>query len=180
MTLNELKQQRDADYTVLQDISRERNTRLDEMISAARRIIDADIAALYGDRLDAAQEAYTIAYRAHLAALEAHALTGAGCPVPLGTKLVKWEIPKSRSWMRGISMKVVAHGVVEAITGQSVHPSNMAEYSRAKIGAFVVRHLKKDGTPSARYDKLHWSRENDYTVLYGWHPEGVDPNKERA
>lgn len=104
--------------------------------------------------------------RAHAArvaldeALEARALTGEGAPYPLGTKLYEWERKKwAREW--ALTGRV---GVMEGFTRQSEQPDSL-QHGRARIGDYVVRVLKKDGTPSKLYiNRFHWRN---------WLPEGI-------
>jgi hypothetical protein len=44
-------------------------------------------------------------------------------------------------------------------------------------GDLVIRHLKKDGTVGRVYEVA--SLRDEETGIYGWYPDGVDPNKER-
>ena len=89
---------------------------------------------------------------------------GDGGAYPVGTKLYEWGPVRKFSRDIGATGKV---GIFECITKDSVHAGNVAGYSRASIGDFVVRELKKDGTPSSRYHRYkHWMQ---------WYPEGESP-----
>lgn len=104
------------------------------------------------------------------------ALTGVGCAVPIGTKVVKWEGPSWSSYSRDQSMKPVATGVVEAVTMESAFSGRQFSPS---VGSFVVRINKKNGKPGLKCERITWNL-NDSGLPYGWHIEGVDPNKGEA
>jgi hypothetical protein len=119
---------------------------------------------IFGPRLEEANRLESETRQAVDAERERIALTGAGSKYALGTKLIEWE---SRCW--GGPLRPTGRcGVVEAITSTSKHPLNL-RYGRASIGEFVIRFLLKDGGRSLRYDRLD--------SAYGWHLEGMDPNK---
>lgn len=145
-----------------------------KFVHRRREEVEEEANRLYDDRIVAARTAYRDARIAVEEERERVALTGANAPYPLGTKLYKWELIPTDRWSRTSEWKVTATGVMEAITRASEHPGNAADYSRAKIGQFVVRLYKKDGTLGARYDteiKKHWSSE-------GWYPDGKNHPKE--
>lgn len=133
--------------------------------------IAAEIDAAYKSELEAAQKCECEAEDAVLTEREKTAQSGIGAKWPVGTKLVEWAHPYRR--YGGPSREPRARtgrvGVVEAITRQSEHPSNLADYSRAIVGSFVIRLQKKDGSPSKQYIPIR-------SYLGGWFREDVDPN----
>lgn len=101
------------------------------------------------------------------------ARTGEGGPFPVGTKVAEWEQDRwSRKWKAPVKF-----GVIECITRDSLHAGNVSDWSRAKLGEFVIRHLKKDGTPSAKYTIADrgW-RDEGQKLPYGWYLDGVHPD----
>jgi hypothetical protein len=102
-------------------------------------------------------------------------------PWPIGTRFVEWERSFSRGPFQKRKKKHEEVAVLEVFTSQSAKPSNFSDYKKPLIGAYVLRVLKKDGTPSARYIQGSYSWSEPRTFSFGrWHPEGVDPNKEDA
>lgn len=152
----------------------ERDSERDLLLRAEEKRIDGLITAKYGAAIKQAIADAKQAGDDYRAALETEALSGAGCSVPVGSRMVKWD---SDRWSRELTKGET--GIVEAITGASVHPANAASHSMASIGEFVVRLLKRDGTPRAKYVKFgrHYGGGFDHSLPpYGWNLEGVDPN----
>lgn len=85
-------------------------------------------------------------------------------PAPVGSRFCEWSYGRSYYGKTGVV------GVLEVFTHESKHPNNR-RFGLASPGDFVIRHLKKDGTPSLNYTR--WSVD----CPHGWFPEGVDPNK---
>jgi hypothetical protein len=94
-------------------------------------------------------------------------------PYPVGTKVYEWELQGDWNNNRhGYSRE--AHltgrvGRVELVTRDVVILDTMT-WSRPSVGTYIIRLLKKDGTPSKRFERRpDWTR---------WLPEGVEPGKE--
>lgn len=153
-----------SDY---QKVNAEFEMRLRDMVSAAKQRIEEELNLIYCDKIKAAREAYKAAQAAVTAEQDRLARAPENPPHPIGTKMVQWKRPKS--WHMQLQ-KTGKLGVFECINKDSKHPSNLRYYSRARIGSFVVRILKKDGGPGLMYDM--------YRSYCGWYPEGVDPNRE--
>lgn len=134
-------------------------------LKAAAKVIDDDLDVKYGAQIKAAKVVAQEAIAAHQKAVDEYALTGEGCPVPLGTKLAHWE---SKRYQQG--SEITEYGIVEAVTSQTEHPSNSASYSRAEPGQFIVRILKKDGTIGIKYDRFGftWGTDSVQLLPHGW------------
>lgn len=132
--------------------------------------IEALMAAEFGATIEQLWQTRHAADMAVLAAREARALAGEGAPYPLGTRMVEWEWVPRGSALRMVNGRI---GIFEAVTSASEHPGNLASYSMAKIGDYVIRLLKKDGARSLQYVTMGWDMRNR------WRPEGVDINAEK-
>ena len=161
----------------LRAIRQRRDEYARERLRIEEERITEEMEALYGDAIREAERAASDAAKALTEVAELVALTGDGCSVPLGSRLVRWE----RAYAGG-PKKPTKTGIVEAITRNSLHPAKSSGYSRANVGEFVIRILKQDGTPGAKYVKMGGWGGSDLTnynhglVPYGWYPEGVRPN----
>lgn len=85
--------------------------------------------------------------------------------VPIGTVLYEYTTRRfddKRLWTG-------RKGVLEIVSEDSAHPSNVSAYRWAKIGSLVVRILKKD-------DSLGLSYVAGWSCRY-WVPEGTDLNQ---
>lgn len=122
-------------------------------LAKRRRDAEEEADQQFGARLDAAREMAQAARLAELAEKDRIAKTGEGAPFPLGTKLCKWENKETSRFSRKYAWEKVADGVMEAFTTESDGPANL-RYGAANVGDFVVRVLKKDGTPGARYERI--------------------------
>lgn len=149
-----------------------------ELMQIEETRISALMAAKYAARRDSAQKIAGAALALYTEALESQAKTGLGCPLPIGSKVIEWT-PISR--YGGGPKAATNTGIVEAITRESIHPANAASYSRAKVGDFVIRLLKKDGSIGSKYCRMSidWTTSK-ISLPYGWHPEGFNPNTKEA
>jgi len=81
------------------------------------------------------------------------------------------------SKVRGVEK---TYGIVETVRTNCDMPSNLAQYSRPKVGDVIIRALKKDNSPSIKFhDKFNAGSQN-YKDLPNWElaPNGVDtPDK---
>jgi hypothetical protein len=175
-SIDELRAISRAADDVLNSTQDEKNRTIRELVRAAEKQISAEQGLVYDARIDALRTR-AVAARSELnAALEELAVSGTNAPMPIGTRLVQWDY---RGWNR-VYNKTGVIGVVEAVTRNTVHPDNKAAYQLAGIGSFIIRHLKKDGSPSKKYDR--WGRgshSNMDQLPWGWYPEGVNPNQEK-
>lgn len=149
------------------ELEREFDNKRDKLLDDFREKVDADLEAEYGARLAALRQAELDAERA----VEDERIANAKPPHPVGTVMIGWS-NKSGSWARESDWQPVAKGIIEIVTRETVHPAN-TEYSRASLGDVVVRLLKKDGTPSAKYQTLGGWRS------HRWLPEGKTPPKDK-
>lgn len=83
-----------------------------------------------------------------------------GHPYPLGTVMCEWEYESK--WSRKMA-KTGKEGIFEIVTNETQFPKNI-EY-RKEIGSYIVRILKKDGTPSLRIDTgWSWWKPKDESI----------------
>ena len=180
--LKELKRFMEATSSVVRKLTDERDRQKRDRLAVEERRIVADLEAEYGARLSEAATVARDANLAYYAALEEHAKTGAGCSVPLGTKMIEWGQTQQR-WeaATGPRKPTGLTGIVEVVTRTTLHGAR-SSYSQAKVGEFIVRYLKKDGTAGTRYELFRhpWTAKYGEVVNveapHGWYPEGVDPN----
>lgn len=125
------------------------------------RAIDEELRAKYGERLSALRSAEADARAALRTEEDAKARAATGTTYPVGTVLLHW---KRHPYAKPSYAHDGQRGVLEIVTTDSCFPGNVSH--RPSIGKEIVRLLKKDGTPSLRYD----------TWFSDWRPEGVDPN----
>lgn len=115
-----------------------------EEINAATNAINA----AYADRLKSARVKVAEAERAHIAAKDAtpdHPWTG--------KRVFKMARPRGSSiWDRRPDVRV--DGVVETWRSDSVRPANISSWRAPDIGVPIVREIKKDGKPSAKFERL--------------------------
>jgi hypothetical protein len=136
-------------YSRREDIEREVNERFGAKLEEARRLRNAADTALEDEQDHLAREAKDT-------------------PFPIGTKLVEWEHPPfgRHEWQ-----KAGRAGVFEVITRDSQHSAGL-RWQRAELGAFVIRIIKKDETPSRNYIAF---RDG---FRFRWLPEGKSPKGE--
>ena len=150
--VSDLRDARDADSrTRLLQATQE----IEAIVSAAH---DADLTAA-NTEMETARRAWEDAKIAEAMATETYRV---------GLPMVKWATLRfiNPPWkLTGLT------GVIEVWTHDSARPGNRA--SVPDPGTRVVRILKRDGTPSTRFEPWNWFSE---APPYGWYPEGVDPN----
>jgi len=141
---------------------------VDDAANEARRLAREAADLKYNSAIQKALNDLSDAKAAVLDAKTALALTGDGAPAPIGTVLYEWRRKKysSYTYAKGTSLSGRV-GVVTPVTKDFVHPANIGSYSQAKVGSFVLRLLKKDGTPGLQYIPL-----TSY-ILSDWLPEGI-------
>ena len=122
--------------------------------------LDAECREMFASRVSEASAAARAAVGAVEAEKERIALSGDSAPLPLGTRLEEWHQDR---WSKTES-RTGRVGIFEAITATSEHMSNKV-WGRAKRGDYVVRLLKKDGSPAKKYER--WT---DY-VARVWRPK---------
>lgn len=180
--LEELRRVMDATSSVVRKLTDERDRQKRDRLAVEEKRIVANLEAEYGASFSEAATVARDANLAYYAALEEHAKSGAGCSVPPGTKMIEWGQTQQR-WAAatGPRKPTGLTGVVEVVTRAALHGAR-ASYSHAEVGEFIIRHLKKDGTPGTRYDRFSrpWTAKYGEVVNveapHGWYPDGVDPN----
>lgn len=138
------------------------------MMRAFKEQVAKELASRFGDKFKAAQEAYASAVRAELLERDRIARSGENAKYPVGSKFRQWRTERWQNAKKPTGLI----GIMEIITTDSLHPGNVSY--RANVGDAVIRHLKKDGTPSTRYDRMSYS---DNALPWDWLPDVVDPNK---
>lgn len=151
----------------LQKMKEQRKDEKNAIMRSHEIEVEKHVASVYDEHIAAVAQSVAIARQAELDERERLAVDKA--PFPIGTKMVEWGTParwfssKGRPWE-----KTGRVGVIELITQKSQHPKTTT-CSRASVGSFVIRLLKKDGTPSLNYVAT------SYSGFHGWHPEGKQP-----
>lgn len=92
-------------------------------------------------------------------------------PYPLGTRMIETKTPSFS--IRGKSVPTGRVGIVEPVTKDTIHPDNLGSYTRADIGSYIVRILKKDGTPSKNYVRFTKNYANKWDI-WDWIKEEPD------
>lgn len=101
----------------------------------------------------------------YLAALERNNAEDDNAPCPIGTK-----VRRKKNVSHGYTPSYVEEtGILALVTRETRLPANTATYSRPKVGSFIVRILKKDGTPGTRLDR--------FRVYYGGEPNWTPCDK---
>lgn len=165
MNLPELREARDETavaYLNLRDkMSNETHRRLEE----ARKKINEDIHREFGIELELAfkakNEAYTACQKAEVEAAAAQA------PFPVGTKLVGWSHSKYAGY--NAKREATALGVLEVYSNSTKAQHNARRKFHLEPGKYIVRLLKKDGTPGLLIEP--YGRGGKYI----WLPEGQTP-----
>jgi hypothetical protein len=146
-------------------LCRERDDKITRLVSEYRLKVSAEVSEEYKDRVEQLAEAERVAKAAEVAAKDAAAKQGVDARCPIGTILTRWKWNRWANAHRGSYEKTNERGAYDVITSESNHPANI-RWGRARIGQYVVRPLKKDGTPGIAYK----------TNLDLWFPEGINPN----
>lgn len=146
---------------------------------AAARIINMELERIYGPttrylsaELSGAQERLTKAQ-------DAAAQAGEGAPAPLGTVYYFWDTVREYDSVKRVSVYVRRitdkRAVLESIRPDSQHAENADWRNHAKVGQYVLRLRKKDGTPSKKYVMVtsEWRKTNE--IPAGWYAEGHVP-----
>ena len=141
---------------------------------AAAAKIKAELAAKY----DAPLAELAAAEAAARAALDAARVAAAAATpgVPKGV-LIEWDRLESRRYNRDWAMRRTGRrGVIEVVTADTEWPGNIGSYRRPDPGGFILRLLKKDGTPSLLFER--WTPPTEEGMTWGsarWVPEGEKP-----
>ncbi len=146
-------------------------------------VIQSELMTEYGPALTAEQAAFKLAdaavsaehlRRRTIADQERIDRAAAKLPFPVGSILCQWQYIYRHS--QTTTKKVALTGVkakLEIVTAGTVHPANM-RWSKASIGDVILRTLKTDGTPGAKYES--WWHANNGGNVPMWQPVGVDLN----
>lgn len=115
---------------------------------ASMNALEAALKAEFGERLNALTKAASAAESAHRDEEARIRTEAAKPPFPVGTVLDRWDTPGR--WARE-KKPTGERGVVEIFGPDSQSPANM-QHNLARTGDVVIRFVKKDGTPSLRYE----------------------------
>jgi hypothetical protein len=148
----------------------EASIKAQEALDHANKVMDEEIRqasetirAKYRDILRPLITANNEARIAYIAERDRAAIEEANPPYPVGTKVYEWirlEWP-NHDQPKKLSGRV---GLIEVWTRDSKKPDSVG--LGPYVGRVVVRFLKKDGTPSLKYEEREISK---------WLPEGVKP-----
>lgn len=128
-------------------------------------ILDAE----FGEKLEAAEQAVFAAQKALDDANIAEHSKAGYMGLPVGTRLVQWK-KTGPPWYGPNWLQTGTVGVLEVFEHGSAKPRSKA--SAPSIGSFIVRHLKKDGSPSRKFNKAKGPPINGF-YDGPWLPEGV-------
>lgn len=132
--------------------------RLESEQSKAGDAARAKARAEYDDRIRIARMVRLEAKTARDTAAVALAAGASGRAVPVGARVEEWRKKEVGGWRKEWTNQLVAtgrRGIVEVFTPQSEYPDNRGAWRRPRIGDFVIRLLKKDGSPSKDVISLH-------------------------
>lgn len=159
----------------LSQLHRERVEPLQERVRAERVAIADQVHEEFGERIDAASRARDEANAALDAARVAHATMDTGW-LPVDTVVEEWKQYRY-GWARQDGRrrdKTGRHGIVRVWDAGSRYPGNAGRWSLPSPGEVYVRLLRKDGTESAKFERIvGWNGHDD------WYAEGVDPNEQQ-
>jgi|SRR5882762_1845893 len=152
----------------------ERDRKITDLVNIYREAIIKNIHEEYAQDLTAltgfSKEAEELLKTARLE----HAVSTTELEYPIGTVLYEWSVSeKTNRWhyKKVPWYETGQSGVLEVITSQSIHPGNLSDYSRAKIGDVVLRLHKKDGKLGSKYEANWVSNWGPKT----WFAEGQIP-----
>jgi len=130
----------------------------------ARQRAEREVRDRHADALQAASAAKWAAQRLLESLRVQIAQAGKAAPVPLGTEVfrVLWTYGRFGRFPR----PELERGVVEVVTNDTVHPENVRDRYRAKVGEVVVRNLLASGKPGKSYHRLGSTQ-----VLAEWQAE---------
>jgi hypothetical protein len=157
VSVKTLERDHERAVNALRKLESERDIELHKLRDAALEKIDAEIEARFGPAVEAAAVAAYAARSALEDARVQEAQTGKDAPYPIGTIMVHHP-----DGLRG-RIEVFKQG--DDYTG--------SDWRKPQIGAFVIRHLKKDGTPSKRLEKAF--KADPKFGRQEWLPEGEVP-----
>lgn len=143
---------------------REKDNKISATVNEFRITLQAKLGKEYDEQISSAGATASAAEAEAQTAEYAYAVSEP--PVIPGTELVRWA---TGSWYHSPGTFLQdAIGIFEIVSFDSKFPENLSEYSRPKVGSYIVRLLKKDGTPSLKFDKYNHLGSN-------WLPKGKQP-----
>lgn len=138
-----------------------------EQLYEAKKQINAEAEKRWGADLKQLQETRVEAHR-QLVIEQDEATLQAKPPYPLGAIFAEWK--KERFAARTQPPKLTGRkAVFEVVTSSTQFPDNWASYSKPEIGQYILRVLKKDGTPGKQVIVTTHGK------AYNWLPEGEAP-----
>lgn len=140
-----------------------------QLIHAFRERVEREVDLKHAEKIQALCNASVAASKAALAAKQSLALSGKTARVPLGTRMVEWELVRDYTTSKHKLRPSGRLGLVEVLTEGSPLPGNRA-HGLPKIGDVIIRVLKKQGGKSLNCMKL-----DSWDAMNRWFPEGQDP-----
>lgn len=154
----------------LRDLHNERHAKRVARIEAATKLIDAELAPEYDARLAELNESWRAAKSALEKSQVADGIKESAYPV--GTELAGWKQARQYGWgPNNNPFKLVAKGIVEIVTPDTVFPANW-KYSVPSVGTCIVRLLDKNGRPGKKVETLNHYRGHKW-LKPGIVPEGA-------
>lgn len=167
-TLENLAQNATVAY---ENLKRVHDEKAYDLKREAERKIDAELQAEFGEQLTALYRAMLDAKDQLRDGKDRIARIGEGGFAKPGERFVEWN----RRWPSSPLTKTGRVGIVECVTKDSRFSERLSNWRAPSIGSFIIRFLKKDGTPSANF--IAGTTGSKTGAPWGWHPEGVDPNQ---
>jgi hypothetical protein len=165
-------------HVAQQTIIRTRDKKKWRLQELAEKKIDAQMEVEFGKRIEKAVTTYNDAQVAVKKARIEFATANA--PFLIGTKMVKWD-KKYNCWLSSSTtpnpIVELAAGVFDVVTDDTVFPEGMSQYKKPRVGSYIIRLTRKDGTLGIKFEQLIL---DGYRKTTDWLPVGKKPKKEKA
>lgn len=145
-----------------------------QLRDAALKRIEFDVNAKHSEKIQKLCDASVAAQRAANRAKESLALSGKTARIPLGTRLIEYQLVRDFTTSKQKLTPTGRLGLVEVLTEGSPLPGNRA-HGLPKLGDVIIRVLKKQGGRSLNCMKL-----DSWEGINRWFPEGQDPPKKET
>lgn len=189
--LQELHEAANSAVRKLNDLRRRRRDYVRTETEAAAARIEAAAAQEYDQQIAREKTLALEAVAALEDAMDRRARHGIGARLPLGAKVVKWEVHSRLQDGLTTKRKTGQLGVIEMITRDSVHPKASkpgGAVMRADIGDVVIRLLLANGKPATTYLPIPTKKLDGEMQLVvaphslppNWFYEGEDANNPTA
>lgn len=126
----------------------------DSLIEAARKNIDESMLAKHGAEIERLRVIAVESGKMMVAEQDRVAVLAKDAPYPMGTRLMKMMVdPNTRYSRVQKQIPTGKFGVLEVVTSDTVFASNLT-WRKPGIGDYIVRCLKKDGSPSLKFERF--------------------------